>query len=92
MYSIKYKPSFKKSVKNIKDNKSRNNVKSKIEEIATTLELNPKHYKNLRAPLQEYKRVHVNKNYVILFKVNVGNKEVTFHSYEHHDNVYYKRS
>ena len=86
MYSIDVQPKFKKKVKKIKDKKERLNIWNKIEEIANTLETNPNHYKNLRKPLQEYKRVHVNNSYVLIFIVDEVNKKVTFHNYIHHDN------
>jgi mRNA-degrading endonuclease RelE of RelBE toxin-antitoxin system len=72
-------------------NNNRKNIWNKINEVANSLELNPDHYKNLTAPLQAYKRVHVNKSYVILFKVNIDKKIVTFHKYDHHDKIYNRK-
>ncbi len=63
----------------------------KMQEVANTLETNPNHYKNLHKPLQEYKRVHVNGSYVILFIVDEDNRKVIFHNYAHHDDIYIKR-
>ena len=54
------------------------------------LELNPNHCKNLRAPLQEYKRVHVNKSFVIIFRVDVNNKLMIVYDYDHHKRIYKK--
>lgn len=88
MYSREYMPKFKKKVKKVKDKKKRQNIWNKIEEILTTVETNPNHYKNLHHPLQEYKRVHVNTSYVILFIIDEDNQKVTFHNYAHHDDVY----
>lgn len=59
-------------------------VMKKIEEIVE----NPDHYKNLRAPLQHLKRVHVDSSYVLVFHVDVENRTVTFVDLDHHDNIY----
>jgi YafQ family addiction module toxin component len=56
----------------------------KIDEIINCTNLN--HYKNLRAPLQKYKRIHIGKSYVLLFSVK--DDKVLFRYYEHHDVVY----
>ena len=42
------------------------------------VKFNPNHFKNLNFPLNEYKRVHVNKSYVILFKVDETKKLLNF--------------
>lgn len=62
-----------------------------MNEISQTLEKNPNHYKNLHYPLQKFKRVHVNRCYVILFRVNEKTKEVFFENYAHHDEIYLKK-
>jgi len=43
------------------------------------------HYKNLRATLQNYKRVHI-ASFVLLFTIK--NDVILFRYYDHHDNVY----
>lgn len=88
MYFIDVQPKFKKKVNKVKDKKKRKNIWNKMEEVATTLENNPNHYKNLHPPLQEYKRVHVNGSYVMLFIVDGKNRQVIFHNYAHHDDIY----
>ena len=60
------------------------NLLHKIDEIVSCPNLN--HYKNLKKPLQKFKRVHVNDSYVILFLGDDG--IVYFYKYEHHDKVY----
>jgi YafQ family addiction module toxin component len=44
------------------------------------------HFKNLRHGLKEYKRVHVGKSFVLMFKVE--GDTVIFGKFEHHDNAY----
>lgn len=88
MYDIYTKPSFEKDIKKIKDNQQKENIKKKIQEISKKVENNPNHYKNLHKPLQGYKRVHINKHFVMVFKINEDNRTVTFYCYKHHDSVY----
>lgn len=88
MYNILVTSSFTKSLKSVKNKKHQENIKKKMYEIANTLDYTPNHYKNLHKPLQEFKRVHINNNFVILFKVNIKTKEVIFYNYKHHNQVY----
>ncbi|MEK6835549.1 MAG: addiction module toxin RelE [Nanoarchaeota archaeon] len=58
-------------------------ILKKIDEIIHLENLN--HYKNLRAPLQKYKRVHIG-HFVLLFTLKEDT--IIFRYYDHHDNVY----
>lgn len=86
MYAIKIKPSlddtFSKLAK--KDKKQMEIVYRKIDEIVQ----NPQHYKNLRAPLQHLKRVHIGKSHVLIFSVDENTKTITLEKYDHHDLIY----
>ena len=92
MYKIAFDPYFQAIMDKlkVKDPKGYNNVISKIKQVAITLEYNPNHYKNLKAPLNDYKRVHVNKSFVIIFKVDIKNKLMILYDYDHHEQVYKK--
>lgn len=46
------------------------------------------HYKNLRHDLSEYKRAHVGKSFVLIFKVFHREKIILFDRLEHHDDAY----
>ena len=61
----------------------------KIKEIVN----NPliEHYKNLKSPLQNFKRFHINKNFDLKFKYDKVNDKLFFYDYDHHDNIYKKR-
>ncbi len=61
-------------------------VMNKIEEILNISNIN--HYKNLRAPLQEFKRVHIKGSFVLLFKYDAASDKITFYDLDHHDNAY----
>ncbi|MDD4049769.1 MAG: addiction module toxin RelE [Candidatus ainarchaeum sp.] len=63
-------------------------VFKKINEIISIDEITIDFYKNLRYDLKEYKRVHVLKSFVIIFKVFKKEKFILFERVDHHDNVY----
>lgn len=45
-------------------------------------------YKNLRHDLSEYKRVHIDQSFVLIFKVDIKNNFILFADFDHHDKVY----
>ncbi len=60
-------------------------IHKKIEEIRS----NPHHeYKPLRKPLQTFNRVHIEKHFVLIFKIDHKEKVVDIYYYDHHDYVY----
>ena len=58
-------------------------INKKVEEIR----LDPQSYKNLNAPMNNLKRVHVG-SFVLLFSVNETTKTITLEYFEHHDGAY----
>lgn len=60
----------------------------KIEEILTCDDVD--HYKNLRAPLQEFKRVHIKGPFIMTFKYLESEDKVVFYDFDHHDKIYNK--
>ena len=56
----------------------------KVQEIRE----NPHHYKPLRAPLQNKRRVHVGGSFVLIFSINEEKNVVRFLEFEHHDTAY----
>jgi len=58
----------------------------KIEEVVMNGDIN--HYKNLRKPLQEFKRVHVRSSFVLIFKYIELDNKVIFYEFDHHDKIY----
>jgi len=74
---------FKKLAK--KNRKQLEIINKKLLEIRK----NPFHkYKFLRKPLQTFNRVHIDKHFVLIFKINHANKAVVVYYYGHHDKVY----
>jgi YafQ family addiction module toxin component len=59
-------------------------ISTKVSEILE----NPHRYKNLRAPMNHLKRVHIDKHFVLVFSIDEDSKAVTLEDYDHHDNIY----
>ena len=73
---------FKKLIK--KDKKQLLAINKKIEELLK----NPKLGKPLHFPLQNLRRVHILKSFVLIYSINEKEKTVVIREYEHHDNIY----
>jgi len=59
-------------------------IEKKVEQILA----NPHHFKPLRAPMQNLRRVHVGKSFVLVYSIDEERKLVTIEDYAHHDEVY----
>ncbi len=73
-----------------KDRKTYEALMKKIEEIASRNETTIEFYKNLRYGLKQYKRAHVAKSFVLLFKVFKEEKFILFDKFGHHSDIYKK--
>jgi len=60
----------------------------KIKEIINSPDV--EHYKNLRYDLKDQKRVHITKNFVLVFSYDQTKNLITFLDYDHHDKIYKK--
>ncbi len=80
---------IKKLVK--KDKKKVEIINKKIKEIINSDEQSIQHYKNLRHDLKDYKRVRIDKSFVLVFKVDVLNNFILFVDFDYHDKIYQKR-
>ena len=58
----------------------------KFTEIASCNDVN--HYKNLRKPMNDFKRVHLKIPFVLIFKYDPEKDKVIFYDLEHHDRAY----
>lgn len=68
MYSLEIKPELdSKFEKLAKKNKEQFEII--INKVTEILE-NPHRYKNLRAPMNHLKRVHIDKHFVLIFSIN----------------------
>lgn len=59
-------------------------INKKVNEIL----INPYHYKPLRAPMQNKRRVHITDSFVLIFKIDEERKVVQLLEFDHHDNAY----
>ncbi|MBU4069747.1 MAG: addiction module toxin RelE [Nanoarchaeota archaeon] len=60
-------------------------IYKKIQQIRA----NPDHsYKFLKNPLQMFNRVHIDKHFVLVFKLDQIKKTLTIYYFNHHDTVY----
>lgn len=55
---------------------------------AAEIKMDPHRYKNLNAPLNHLKRVHIDKHFVLVFSVDEESKSIILEDYDHHGNIY----
>lgn len=86
MYSLAIKPELEKKLAKLfkKNRKQYEIIMKKSQEILE----NPQHYKNLRAPLNFLKEVHIDKHFVLTFSVEETTKTVTLEDYNHHTEIF----
>ena len=61
-------------------------IQKKIDQIAELSRADIEHFKNLRGDLSSYKRVHVGKHFILMFKVE--EYVLIFDRFDHHDGAY----
>ena len=85
-YSFEYSPECKKEVKKLCKNNLplQSALKKKIEQILRT----PYHFKPLKKPLQNRRRVHILKGFVLTYEIIEEEKGVRLLSFSHHDEAY----
>ena len=74
-----------------KDKKRADIINKKIKQIINSDSASIQHYKNLRHDLKEFKGVHIDSGFVLVFKVDIPNNFVLFVDFDHHDRIYKKR-
>lgn len=74
-----------------KDKKKVEIINKKIKEIINCDKVSIQHYKNLRHDLKEYKRVHIQTSFVLVFKIDIFNNFILFADFDHHDKIYKKK-
>ncbi|MCR4336067.1 MAG: type II toxin-antitoxin system RelE/ParE family toxin [archaeon] len=88
MYNLEIAKQVEKTFEKIakKDPVQERAVKSKIKQIIE----NPYHFKPLRKPMQNKRRVHTYGPFVMVYSINEKTKTVFIEDYDHHDNIYKK--
>jgi len=86
MYDLDIKPEADKIFSKLakKNPKQLMIIDKKIKEIRK----DPHGYKFLRKPLQGFNRVHIDKHFVLVFKVDHEKQVIDIYYYDHHDYVY----
>lgn len=69
-----------------KDKKRYEAVWKKIKEIVGSESV--EHYKNLKSPLNDFKRVNIDRSFVLIFKYDKSNDKIIFYDFDHHDKIY----
>ena len=69
-----------------KDKVLAKNFYKKVQEIITKDEKTINTYKNLKSPMNEFKRIHLTDNYILLFAVE--KKHIVFIDIKHREKVY----
>ena len=65
-------------------------LNKKIKEIINNNLNSIDKYKNLRYALSEYKRVHIDKSFVLIFKIDKERNHILFDKLKHHNEIYRK--
>jgi len=63
-------------------------LNKKIQEIINNNTETIDRYKNLKHDLSDYKRVHIDKSFVLVFQVIKQKNFILFVDFDHHDNIY----
>jgi YafQ family addiction module toxin component len=58
----------------------------KIQEVISSED--PNHYKNLSYDLSDFKGVHIDTHFILIFKVDNSAKSIKFEDLKHHDEAY----
>ncbi len=66
--------------------KDRNRYEIILKKIDEIINSNPNHYKNLRENMKEFKRVHIDSHFVLIFRIK--NNKIYFEDLQHHDYIY----
>lgn len=86
MYTLKIRAELDNKFEKL-SKKNRKQLEMILDKANEIIE-NPHRFKNLRAPMNHLKRVHIDKHFVLVFSVDEDSKTVTLEDYDHHDNIY----
>ncbi len=86
MYEVDYSKSAERKLLKIgrKNKTLLEMVYKKIEQIKQE----PHHFKPLKAPMQNKRRVHVGDSFVLIYKIDEARKVVAVVDFDHHDKIY----
>jgi len=86
VYKLAIKEGLDKKFKKLKkkDKELLRIIHRKVQDILE----DPNHFKPLKKPLQNKRRVHIGGPFVLIFEINEEKKMVTLLDFDHHDNIY----
>ena len=86
MYNLDIRPSLKKKLIKLgaRNPKQAEIIAKKSEEVV----IDPHRYKNLRYPLNTWKRIHIDRHFVLTFSIDDDAKTVILEDYDHHEKIY----
>ncbi len=86
MYKLAIKENLDRKFKRLKkkDREMLMLIDRKVQKILD----DPYRFKPLRKPLQNKRRVHVGRSFVLIYEINEEEKTVTLLDFDHHDNIY----
>ncbi|MCR4335862.1 MAG: addiction module toxin RelE [archaeon] len=81
---------LKKTLKKLfkKDKRRYESAMKKIEEVISRDPKTIDFYKNLKYDMKDFKRVHIDKSFVLTFRVYRKEKFILFQKFKHHDQIY----
>lgn len=90
MFSFDLTDELKFKIKKLlkKDKKKVKILNKKIKQIVSSSLQSINHYKNLRNEMKDFKRVHIDSSFVLIFKVDMNKKFILFVDFDHHDRIY----
>lgn len=90
MFRFEIEDSLKKKIFKLekKDKVLSKIFKKKLLEVINHNKKSISTYKNLKSPLNEYKRIHLTDNFILLFKVELEENKIIFMDILHWDKAY----
>lgn len=88
MFSFEFSKELNRKLEKIQK-KNKVMFEASIEKIKE-IKNNPEHYKPLRYEMSSYRRVHIMKSFVLIFKVDRKSNKIIFEDLDHHDRIYRK--
>ena len=59
-------------------------IAKKLEQILD----DPYRFKPLRSDMKNYREVHIDKHFVLVYRINESRKVVSLEEYDHHENIF----
>lgn len=90
MFTYNFSNELEKRIRKLshKDAVLSRNFYKKVNEIIRRDSLTIQAYKNLKSPQNEFKRVHLTSQFVLIFKVDLHRRHISFVEIHHWDKAY----